>query len=231
MNTSNFRNDEYLYIMKLIQQGEHQKLDFKFAVSDSRKIARSLVAFANTDGGSLLIGVKDNGKIAGIRSEEEIYMVDTASLLHCKPTVKYSLRLWEPLQDKQVLEVIVPQQHKELFYAKNDDDVWSIFLRYKDSNIIVGKIYEIVWKHRNNTIKQPVKYDKQEQLLHKHLVEHEKYTFEQIQNMTTLSVSKLEYKLAELVILGIMDMSIHSHELVFEMKKTDEKIIKVDRKK
>lgn len=46
-------------------------LDFKFEISDSKKIARSLVAFANTDGGRLLIGVKDNGVISGIRSEEE----------------------------------------------------------------------------------------------------------------------------------------------------------------
>ncbi|WP_292288915.1 RNA-binding domain-containing protein [Marivita sp.] len=51
------------YIQQLIREGEHQKQDFKFAVNDARKIARSLVAFANTDGGKLLIGVKDNGVI------------------------------------------------------------------------------------------------------------------------------------------------------------------------
>ena len=45
-------------IEALIAQGEHQQLDFKFEVSDSKKIARTLSAFANTDGGRLLIGVK-----------------------------------------------------------------------------------------------------------------------------------------------------------------------------
>ncbi|MGE5393191.1 MAG: helix-turn-helix domain-containing protein, partial [Candidatus Saccharibacteria bacterium] len=38
------------YLLKLIQQGEHQQQDFKYCISDSKKIARSLVAFANTDG-------------------------------------------------------------------------------------------------------------------------------------------------------------------------------------
>lgn len=57
-------------IEALIEQGEHQQLDFKFEVSDSKKIARTLSAFANTDGGRLLIGVKDNGNISGVRSEE-----------------------------------------------------------------------------------------------------------------------------------------------------------------
>ena len=56
-------------IEALIEQGEHQQLDFKFEVSDSKKIARTLSAFANTDGGRLLIGVKDNGNISGVRSE------------------------------------------------------------------------------------------------------------------------------------------------------------------
>ena len=58
------------YIHALIAEGEHQQQDFKFEISDARKIAKTLSAFANTNGGKLLIGVKDNGKIAGVRSDE-----------------------------------------------------------------------------------------------------------------------------------------------------------------
>lgn len=72
-------------IEELIAQGECQQLDFKFEVSDSKKIARTLSAFANTDGGRLLIGVKDNGSISGIRSEEEYYMIEAASEMYCRP--------------------------------------------------------------------------------------------------------------------------------------------------
>ncbi|HCC70882.1 MAG TPA: ATP-binding protein, partial [Bacteroidales bacterium] len=42
---------------KIIRHGESQVLDFKYCISDSRKIAKTLSAFANTDGGRLLIGV------------------------------------------------------------------------------------------------------------------------------------------------------------------------------
>ena len=62
------------YIHQLVAEGEHDHQDFKFEISDARKIARSISAFANTGGGRLLVGVKDNGKIAGIRSEEEIHV-------------------------------------------------------------------------------------------------------------------------------------------------------------
>ena len=105
---------------KLIQQGEHQQLDFKFEVSDARKIARSMVAFANTDGGTLLIGVKDNGAIAGVRSEEEIYMIDAAATLYCKPEVKFSVKTWSEL-GKNVLEVNIPKSLSTPHYAKDDN--------------------------------------------------------------------------------------------------------------
>ena len=80
------------YLKKLISKGENQKLDFKYCISDSRKIARTLSAFANSDGGRLLIGVRDNGSIAGIQSDEEYYMIDTAAQLFCQPEIPVTIK-------------------------------------------------------------------------------------------------------------------------------------------
>ena len=52
------------HILQLVTEGEHVHQDFKFAITDACKIARSLSAFSNTEGGRLLVGIKDNGKIA-----------------------------------------------------------------------------------------------------------------------------------------------------------------------
>jgi hypothetical protein len=81
-----------IYLRKLIAGGENQQLDFKYCVSDSRKIARTLSAFSNSDGGKILIGVRDNGRIAGIKTDEEIYMVDTAAQLFCRPEITYTIK-------------------------------------------------------------------------------------------------------------------------------------------
>jgi predicted HTH transcriptional regulator len=94
------------HITNLISQGEHQRLDFKFEISDSKKIARTLSAFANTDGGTLLIGVKDNGHIAGVRSEEEYYMIEAASEMYCQPKVPFEAKEWN-IEGKIVLKVKV----------------------------------------------------------------------------------------------------------------------------
>lgn len=70
---------------RMIEEGEHVHQDFKFAISDARKIARSISAFANNDGGHLLVGVKDNGVIAGVRNDEDIYVVEQAAEMYCTP--------------------------------------------------------------------------------------------------------------------------------------------------
>lgn len=55
----------------LIQQGENTQIEFKSAAARPESIAREIVAFANTSGGSLLIGVEDDGIITGIESNIE----------------------------------------------------------------------------------------------------------------------------------------------------------------
>ena len=100
---------ENKYIQDLINQGEHQRLDFKFEITDSRKIARTLVAFSNTDGGKLLIGVKDNGAIAGIKSIEEYHMIEAAAQMYCKPGINFDAKEWN-IGGKKVLEISISKK-------------------------------------------------------------------------------------------------------------------------
>ena len=77
--------DDKHYLLCLIREGEHQQQDFKYRVADACKLAKSVSAFANTDGGRLLIGVSDDGHLSGVRSEEEIFMMHQAAYKFCKP--------------------------------------------------------------------------------------------------------------------------------------------------
>lgn len=60
-----------IQIKTLIQQGENTQIEFKSAAARPESIAREIVAFANTLGGSLLIGIEDDGTITGIESSLE----------------------------------------------------------------------------------------------------------------------------------------------------------------
>ena len=75
-------------ILDLIKQGEGDQLDFKREISSSIRIAKSLSAFANHKGGTLLVGVNDNGTIAGVKVEEEKFMLEQAAVFFCKPETR-----------------------------------------------------------------------------------------------------------------------------------------------
>ncbi|GHU55754.1 ATP-dependent DNA helicase [Bacteroidia bacterium] len=132
-------------IEALIEEGEHQQLDFKFEVNDSKKIARTLSAFANTDGGRLLIGVKDNGVITGIRSEEEYYMIEAASKMYIRPEVTFTATRWD-IHGKTVLEIyIAPSSHKP-YTALYKDDQYKAYIRVADENMLANEILLLAWK-------------------------------------------------------------------------------------
>jgi len=132
------------YITELIAQGEHQQLDFKFEVNDSKKIARTLSAFANTDGGTLLIGVKDNGHITGIRSEEEYYMIEAASEMYCHPKVPFEAKEWN-IEGKIILEVKVKISSVKPHKSPDKNDNYRAFIRVNDENIVAPEILEMAW--------------------------------------------------------------------------------------
>lgn len=134
----------------LIGQGEHQQLDFKFEVSDSKKIARTLSAFANTDGGRLLIGVKDNGAIAGVRSEEEYYMIEAASQMYTQPSVAFEATRWE-VQGKTVLEVKIQPSPDKPHAAPDKDNKYKAYIRVADENILANEVLILSWQKKHKS--------------------------------------------------------------------------------
>lgn len=136
-------------ILLRIEEGEHQQLDFKFEISSCSKIAKTISAFANTDGGSLLIGVKDNGNIAGVRSEEECYMIEAAASLYCKPAVPIEIKNWI-IDGKTVLEAIIPASSDAPHYAIDADKKEFAYIRVKDENFLANEILLHAWRKRKN---------------------------------------------------------------------------------
>jgi len=57
-------------LKSLIQQGENVSLEFKSSDVKAGSIAREIISFANKDGGTLLLGVLDDGQIEGLSGEK-----------------------------------------------------------------------------------------------------------------------------------------------------------------
>jgi len=121
-----------------IAEGEHQRQDFKFRIDSAQKIAKTLSAFANTGGGKLLIGVKDNGRITGIDPEEEYYMIEGAAERYCRPAVPFSAQVYET-EDGRVLEIAVADSGQRPHLVKDSDEQYRAYLRQDDENFAASK--------------------------------------------------------------------------------------------
>jgi len=118
----------------LISEGEHVNQDFKFRIDDQKKIARTLCAFANTSGGRLLIGIKDNRKIVGCHPEEEFHMIEGASKIFCQPEVPFRSKIWQE-DFRLILEIQVPVSNNKPHKAKDDEGRWKPYIRVKDHTV------------------------------------------------------------------------------------------------
>ncbi|MGM0479557.1 MAG: AlbA family DNA-binding domain-containing protein [Bacteroidota bacterium] len=190
-----------------IREGEHQRQDFKFRVDDPKKIARTLAAFANTDGGRLLIGVKDNGKVVGVYPEEEFHVIQGAADMFCDPAVAFTS---EVLQDehKLVLQVTVPKAEKRPVRAKDDQDNWKTYVRRDDHTLLANKILVRVWKSQGKKTGKPQKFDADEMLLLNTIEEFGKITLSKLYRKTKLKKSYIDKLLVLFVSWGIVQMVI-----------------------
>ena len=204
------------HIHNLILQGENQRLDFKFEITDSKKIARSLVAFANTNGGTLLVGVKDNGAVAGIRTDEEIYMVEGAASLFCRPEVEIRTREWD-INGKKVLEVTIPRSTEKPHMAPSKDGDWRVFVRVADQNLLANKILLKVWKRQATRQGVTIRYREIEKLLLDYLQENEDITFSRFCHLAAISNYKAETILVNFILLDIIEMVIEEKQTYYRL--------------
>lgn len=139
-------------IHTLIAQGEHEHQDFKFAISDARKIARSISAFANNDGGRLLIGVKDNGVVAGVRNEEDIYVVEQAAERYCRPAVPVEFKGYKVDGTLLVIVAEIAASADRPVMASEPDGTWRAYYRVADENIAAHPLMVEAWRRSSRAV-------------------------------------------------------------------------------
>ena len=187
-------------VFKLIAQGEHQTQDFKYCINDSRKIAKSLVAFANTDGGRLLIGVKDNGKIIGVQSDEEYYMVEAAAKIYSNPKIDFTTQQWN-VEGKIILEVIIEPSKLKPHFAHVEKGTWMSFIRKNDENIVANNVLLKSWKFERSEKGLYFKYDEPRKKLIDFLNENNNITLSKFVKIAQITRNQAENILAELLLI------------------------------
>jgi predicted HTH transcriptional regulator len=187
-----------------IAKGEGSQLDFKFRIDDQKKIARTLAAFANTYGGSLLIGVKDNGKIAGANPEEEFHMIEGAASIYTQPAVPFESKTWQE-GHHYVLEIRVSKSHLK-HKAIDDEAKWRFYVRVEDHTLASNKILEHIWRLEENGVNRPESFDTETLDLLRVIQEYQPLTLSKLYRSSSLRKNRIDHLIAVLVFWNVIQM-------------------------
>jgi len=196
-----------LKLIKMIAEGEHQRQDFKYCINDSRKIARSMVAFANTDGGRLLLGIRDNGSVAGIQSDEEFYMAEAAAKLYSKPPINFQTIQWM-IEGKSVLEINIQKSDKIPYLAQNEDGKWLVYIRKDDQNIVAPAILLKVWDQQKSQQGVHIRFSNEEKRILSLLETNQNISLNQFSRQSNLPRWESEKIIVKLIVIGVVGMDI-----------------------
>ena len=205
------------YIQNLIEDGEHEQQDFKYKISDARKIARSISAFANNRGGSLLIGVKANGNVVGIERDEEMYMIEQAAEMYCKPPQKVKFQSYR-VEGKCVLKVDVAPSEELPVKAQDDAHKWCAYYRVDDENIVASALHVKLWQAMKKTTPSLIEFTEKEQVLIDYLNEYNEITLEEYMKLAHLSKHTAEDTLVKLCLMHTLAIRYRGDRCVVELQ-------------
>ncbi|MDP3442683.1 MAG: ATP-binding protein [Ignavibacteria bacterium] len=131
-------------IIEMIEQGENITTEFKQRFSSHEKIAKEMIAFANTRGGYLLFGVDDNKSIYGLLSEKsDIELIKETAEKFCEPSVQYKLESIEIEKKDLIVAQIFESEFKPIriqdYKAEIDLNTAQVYVRINDKSVLASK--------------------------------------------------------------------------------------------
>ena len=197
-------------LRRLIFAGEGRTIDFKKTITHPHKLAKSLAAFANTEGGYLLIGVMDDRQIIGIDPEEEQHQLARSATEYCQPAVPYEAEVIE-LEEGPVLSVYVPASEERPHVAFNRRREGKVYVRMHDKCLEASPL-TVRSMEAARQKPQPIplhKLSKHEQALMQYFQHHERITLRAYARLANLSERRAKRSLIDLTQQGVL----HEHTL------------------
>ncbi len=204
----------YRDIDRLLENDEGFTLEFKRKVSSPQKIARTLIGFANTKGGTVLFGVDDDKSVVGVGSEkEEIEMIRTAAEFYADPPIDPDIEI-VAYKGKDVIVVRIDESDlkpHELVHANGDGEETKVFIRVNDKTVAASKeVVRILRAEHPDAPPVRISIGDAERRLFDYLDAEERITVSQYAAMINVSSRRASRSLIQLVRAGVL--RVHTNE-------------------
>ena len=171
-------------------------------------------AFANTDGGRLLIGVRDDGNLSGVRSEEEIYMMHVAAFKYCKPQPTLKFETFH-VDGRTIVVATVYASDRKPVLAKDYDGRDVAYIRIADENIVASPVHIAIWRQETSLRGRLMTYSDHERKLMAAMQQQPWQTLNQIVRRAKLPRHRVVATLAQLVRFGLAEWRFVDHRFLF----------------
>lgn len=195
-------------VLNLIKEGEGFHVEFKRFVSSPEKIAKAMIAFANTKGGSILFGVDDDGSIVGVASEKtEVELLGEAGVRYCDPPISPLLEII-PFNGRDVIVATVEEStekpHQYVGENEGQGDT-KVYIRVNDKSVLASKeVVKILRDERPDGEPLELSIGENEKRLFRYLEEKERITLKQFCRLVNISERRASRILVKLVRAGVI---------------------------
>ena len=208
-------------IKKLVKEGETDTLEFKRKANFPEKIVKEIVAFANTKGGRLFIGVDDDRSVTGIKDfAEDIYSLREAISNYCIPPIKYQLDVVKVNEKRAVLLYTIFESREKPHFVidKTNGKSKKSYIRLADRSIQASHEMVEIFRKKQRRRNIKVNFGEKEKILMQYLGEHGTITLSTFSEIAGINRSTASRTLIWLVSANILDIAAREEEDIFMQK-------------
>jgi predicted HTH transcriptional regulator len=187
------------WLHQLIREGEGWNLEFKLRAAFPEKLVHEIIAFANTRGGTLLVGVDDDGRMAGVKyPEEESLLVMQSLIKHCRPRIRVHYFYVRLTAKKWVVVFEVPESKRKPIRFLEGKNNFVHYIRYEDKSIKASREAEGIVRLQSTKTDVGFTYGDNEAKIIKALAAKSPLTLAEISHTTGLDNKQLSQRIIQL---------------------------------
>lgn len=190
-------------VKQLIARGKGVSLEFIAHIENQLTITRTIVAFANTNGGKVIVGINEKNKIVGVVPAEELKLLEEIISNECSPAVPFESRVIE-YGRHLLLEIDITKstnKHK----AKGEGGQMKFYHRIDDATLVGNRVIINLWRLQDESAPRSIDLDDNLKAIYEFIEKHKPVTVSKIFRFFALNKNDVNLYLAQLNYWGYID--------------------------
>lgn len=206
--TLHIKPDQLRQLSKLVRQGEGTHLEFKRRATSPDQIVREMIAFANSSGGILLVGVNDDGELPGVKyPQEESLVIKKAVVKYSRPHIIFTETIIKLSENKFVIQYEIPVSRKRPHFFRVSNSKSETYIRLRDMSMKASREMSEIVRRGKQAKNVQFTYGEHESALMKFLEKNAKITLTEFEVLSGLNHQQAADKLITLVLANVLKIT------------------------